>query len=698
MQGNAIVNFFKLAATLLLVGLVWFTWFTVNKQHDTAIKSKKKVDALQNEMQVLRSQSRKQTDTVSELSGRIDSLIEAIAKGGGQGNVNVEGLVGGEGQPVRRRRRDPGAGEAPRYLSEAAQALWGRHDNFLEMDPEPILPIADEVEGVDYAGRLHVYYGGQPSKINPITASDANVSNRFHQYCMAPVADSHAKDASKYEGVLAVRVEVNKPEYTEYVVFLRDDVYWHTPQVDLDLYPHLSERRRVTAHDFKFTYDVILNEDVNCEHLRGYYSEFESCEVVDDFCFIVRWKKPQYNSISFTLQRFPIPKHVLAYNEQGEAYAEEDLGVNFNDHWFYKESNYVGCGPYLVADLDTSSHLLFRRNEDWPLDLPAIKEIHFKINSDSRTGEKLLESGEMDLSTVAPKEWHKRTVREKDKSSVFTDGTLSEHFVQSTSFSFIGWKNTHPIFKDKRVRKALTLACDRYRLVETLMAGKGQVVAGTQPVDSPFTPTHIKPLPFDLEAAQALLAEAGWKDADGDGVLEKELDGVVTPFQFRATVPAGVDTWKTFFEIFREDLTKIGIKMDPEFLQWKMFVEKLDTREFECVTLAWASNGWESDLHQIWHSSQADKTPSSNFIEYRNPAGDDALIVKSFAPPSTTRKESAQNAARFAGVASTRSNPTPSSPPRSSPVMWWKNRVDGVCPRPAAISSAALACATPPST
>jgi ABC-type transport system substrate-binding protein len=404
------------------------------------------------------------------------------------------------------------------------------------------------------------------------------------------------------------------------VVWLRNDVWWHTPQVDLARHPHLAGKHRLTAHDVKFTLDLILNRDVDAAHTRNYYSECEGIEVIDDFCYLMRWRKPQFNSIAFTLNLEPIPKFVFGHDEGGEPYDEGQIGHAFNKHWFYEAGHYCGCGPYFVAEYEPGRHLLLRRFEDYYGQKPPIFEIWSEFFPDAETAAKKVESGEHDFHSLQMKEYEKKVVKEKGQNP-FSDGRMGEFWTWGVSYSFIAWKNTHPIFRDARVREAMTWACDRPRIVRDLELDQARLSTGPQLPGGPFADPTMEPTPFDLSQARTILAEAGWTDTDGDGLLDKEIDGVRTPFRFTAMVPNN-QLFIPIFEIFKEDLRKIGVQMDIDLLFWKQFKERLDARTFECTALVWSTDGWESDCYQIWHSSQADEVPSSNFIEFRDPEAD----------------------------------------------------------------------------
>ena len=496
-----------------------------------------------------------------------------------------------------------------------ARGLWGRYPDFLEPDPDPV-PVPDVNDpGIDPSGTLSFYYGSTPSGINPIVDNDADLTVWLKSYTFDYVAKRHYKNPGKYAPGLARRVEVS-PDYKEWVIWLRPGVLWHPPRVDLDRYPHLRGEHEVTAHDAKFTLDLIQNPDSDCGHLRPYYTDLVDVEVVDDYCYIARWSRATVVSIEYNLASvYFIPKFIFAYDEAGEPYAPEEVGLAFNDHWFPREGNWVGSGPYYVADYDENSHWLFKRYENYWGQRPPIRELRGLIFSDLKARVDKLEAGETDIALLTALEAQQK----KDQGAKpFIDGSLSEVWTWSTGTAFIAYKNTHPIFSDVKVRHAMTHAADRKRMIETINLGHGAVITGPQHVQSVMNPPGLEPLAFDLDKAKRLLAEAGWEDTDEDGILDKVIDGVRKPFHFTAMVPNN-NQFRPVFEIFKEDLLKIGVKMDLDLLFWKQFAERLDARTFEVTGLVWSSSGWESFLRQIWHSDMIKEVPSSNFIEFSDP-------------------------------------------------------------------------------
>jgi peptide/nickel transport system substrate-binding protein len=191
-------------------------------------------------------------------------------------------------------------------------------------------------------------------------------------------------------------------------------------------------------------------------------------------------------------------------------------------------------------------------------------------------------------------------------------------------YSFIGWNNDHPIFRDKRVRQAMTYFTDRKQIAKTILFGLGEVVDG--PIFF-FRPEYDKTLysyPYDPDKALKLLKEAGWADTDGDGILDKVIDGKRVPFRFEFKVPSASQTGKSILLVLQEELRRHGIMASVRELDWTIFLDDTKNHRFDAATLAWSMPASEPDEYQVWHSSQA-ANKGSNFISYKNARVDKIL-------------------------------------------------------------------------
>ncbi len=156
---------------------------------------------------------------------------------------------------------------------------------------------------------------------------------------------------------------------------------------------------------------------------------------------------------------------------------------------------------------------------------------------------------------------------------------------------------------------------DRQTILDKLLFGLGIVVSGSSYVNSPDYDAQIAPYPYDPQEAVRLLEEAGWVDHDGDGVRDR--DGI--PFSFEFLIAAGSKFAEQLATIFQENLKRVGIQMEIRRLEWAVFIQKIQSRDFDACTLGW-SLSWETDPYQIWHSSQ--RAGGSNFVGFAHDEAD----------------------------------------------------------------------------
>jgi ABC-type transport system substrate-binding protein len=183
------------------------------------------------------------------------------------------------------------------------------------------------------------------------------------------------------------------------------------------------------------------------------------------------------------------------------------------------------------------------------------------------------------------------------------------------------------MFADKRVRRAMTYAFDRQRVIDNVWAGLGVVTTSPYLPGSPNIDPDIKPIPFDLAESKKLLAQAGWTDTNGDGLLDKELhvgDGKRSPFEFHFAFTSGQKESETTAKILADDLLKVGVKMIIDPMEWSLFTKRREDHEFDAIMTAWLLP-WYTDLYQVWHSSQIDVPKGSNVEGFRNAKADQII-------------------------------------------------------------------------
>ncbi|MCC6319800.1 MAG: peptide ABC transporter substrate-binding protein [Gemmatimonadaceae bacterium] len=255
-----------------------------------------------------------------------------------------------------------------------------------------------------------------------------------------------------------------------------------------------------TSADVKFTVDAINSPDYNPESTDG-FDRISSVDTPDSLTAIVHYREP-YAPYQLQFVRGALPRHVL----EGK---DIDRATEYN-------RAPLGTGPYRVAEWKTGEYILLERVPNYwrGSAFPKIERIQFKFIPNTTTRVNQLASGEAHVVALVP--WDK--YRE-----LATIPGLTVHRMPGNSYEHITLNQRQvPAFRDVRVRRALTHAIDRELIARTILDSLAPVVHGAiQPVSWAFTDS-VQHYPFDPARARTLLDSAGWTDADGDGIRERE--------------------------------------------------------------------------------------------------------------------------------------------------------------------------------
>lgn len=509
-------------------------------------------------------------------------------------------------------------GEYRRLFSDAQWEALNAPGNMLSVPASPLIP-PDGVPG----GTLQRAFSADLPSLIPLGVNAADVAE-LYSYISDGLASRDRSNPEVWIPGLAYRIEVNE-EKTEYHIWLRDDVKWHEPAVDLTdpAYAWLDGDHYVTTDDFVFAYDLVQNSDVPVGYLRNYYQNCEGIEVINDHEFIVRWSEPEFTALSATFGLGALPRWLYSFDEQGNEFPESELGQRFMEHWYSQKA--IGVGPFRFVSWTPGGSLRIERNEDYYGEKPLLEAIEFRVLTDATARMNSLLAGELDYTAIEPSQYKSEIV--DGGAAEFQNGEIEHQSFSGPAYRYLGWNADGPYFGDRRVRLAMTHAFNRELTIRRNLNGLGSLTTGPFFQDNPAYDQSIQPWRFDLDRAAELLSEAGWIDRDGDGIREKTISGRKTNFTFKMLTYGHRPEIISSMEIFREDLRSLGVLMDIETVDWSVMIERMMNKDFDAYTGGW-SLGWEVDLYQVWHSSQADIPRGSNRIGFRN-AEADAIIEAS---------------------------------------------------------------------
>ena len=183
-----------------------------------------------------------------------------------------------------------------------------------------------------------------------------------------------------------------------------------------------------------------------------------------------------------------------------------------------------------------------------------------------------------------------------------------------------GSTEPHPIFGDREVRRALTMAVDREAMVRNVFGEHGLVGIGPVTRGVATADTTIAQIPFDRERAALVLDSLGWRDANGDGVRER----AGRPLEFSLIVPTSSSFRMRMAVLLQEQLAQVGAKVSVEALEFGTFIQRQNRRRFDAAMGGVGIDPLPGGIKQSW-SAGAIGSGGSNFTGYASPTFD-ALV------------------------------------------------------------------------
>jgi peptide/nickel transport system substrate-binding protein len=498
-----------------------------------------------------------------------------------------------------------------------------------------LMPYDRSYYHADKQGGTLKIFEDTPRRLNPLIDSSA-ITQRVQAVTTDSLCDRPPTHPEQWSESLATSVIISD-DYKIYTFNLRRGVKWQRPVLAQQKeYAWLTKEVELTAADFKFAVDLILDPAVDCPSLRNYYEDIEKAEVVDDYTLRLVWKKKTYNSLAASLGLAPLPRHVYGRNSDGSVVPADKLGVNFNQHWFDELHAVVGVGAYILEEYVPDKIMRLRRNPDYWGVLYHFDAIEWNMEIKKDDAQLIaFKNGLVHAYGLMPNYYKSEILDHNEPRFAALDpnnpkagrmGELAWERVKKMQYTYLGWNLRREPFNDKRVRQAMSHALPKERIIKDVFFGLGIPVLSDVAPGTQYANTELKPYAFDLERAKTLLAEAGWKDSDGDGVLDRMINGTKKDFRFVMKYMANTSTYDNMMLIYKNELRKIGIEMIPRPIEWKEIMRSVEDRDFEALMSGWQTD-WEIDYFQLWHSSQAEVQGGSNHGGFVN-ARVDELAVK----------------------------------------------------------------------
>ncbi|MDA3960790.1 MAG: ABC transporter substrate-binding protein [Planctomycetota bacterium] len=513
----------------------------------------------------------------------------------------------------------PGDDAATTTPLPAGDGLVRENGNFL------LPPRTDYFHPDRIGGTLHSF-SSTPPGLNPIIENAADVSS-LHGLCNGSLATRDSAEPAKWRSELATSVLIEN-DYHTYTFALRRGVMWQVPSLartDPENFGWLDKPFELTAHDFVFYVEMAKHEDVQAPQAKAYFDDLDRAEALDDYTLRLHWKRKVYTSLGTSMGLEPLPRHIYSKDQSGNALPAEQISLAFNKHWFDEQRGMTGVGRYVLWDYEADKQIRLRRN---PRFWGAGDHFDYRdYNCSIRDPEAKLTSfknGQVESYSLTPTQYKTNILDGREgrfNADKPREGEIAFERTKGLVYYYIGWNMRRPLFSDRRVRQALSHAFPKQRIIDEVFFGLGQPAVGNVHPDSAYFNDQLKDYDFDLDRAQELLFQAGWEDSNGDGLLDKTIDGTSVPFSFKVKYYANSPEWDRTLGVYQAQLRKLGIEMTPLPLEWKLLVRVYEDRDFDAVGGGWRMS-YEVDFEQLWHSKYAEEPRSSNHCGFADPEAD----------------------------------------------------------------------------
>lgn len=377
-----------------------------------------------------------------------------------------------------------------------------------------------------------------------------------------PTLMKMAADGS-IEGLTAKSSEASEDGKT-WTFFINDDLYW-------------SDGEKFTPEDVLFTFNYLAENYPAAGWMK---STVDNISLQEGDAVVFKLNKP-YSRLNLELATYPIlAEHIWEKVEKPMEYTNE--GEN------------VGFGPFYIAKTDLGAGVIyFQKNPYWKGTQPKIDsiEIHTFANMDVLS--LALEKGDVDA-------YYKYAGTYPYTSIAKLKDTGNFDFVEKDNIGliFLGMNLQKEPMSDIRFRKALSYAIDYSEMLKLDALGYGQVSnAGFVP-PSMINFKETAKLEYNPTQAKAILEDAGYKDSNGDGILE-DRDGKNIKLTFLTR-----NDYQRITELTVDYLKALGIESEVKNMDSSTWIKQKDAGEYDLTITR--STPWGMLMHANWGTGYFD--------------------------------------------------------------------------------------------
>jgi ABC-type transport system substrate-binding protein len=402
---------------------------------------------------------------------------------------------------------------------------------------------------------------------------------------------------------------------TVFIYTLRDDVRW-------------DDSSKLTSEDVIFSAKMVIAPLTNNPQVKGNYLGVIKEVKTDSLgrVILIAHSKHRANAEVFTevylmQKKFWDPNDITDEMDFADCYdpdfkPSEKLQEWFDDFNLPDKSKNLkwlcGLGAYEMTEwLDDNFITLVKKRNWWgETDLQMQnknepEKIIFRIIKDENALYYALRNENIDaVNRIGLSKLMK--LRQHD---YFNEKYLSE-FKDQFAYNYIGLNlkpdgiQHQPIFSNKKVRKAFAHLIPVDDIIKVFYKGMAKRQNSYVSHLKIEYNSKLKPYPLDVDLAKKILKEDGWKDSDGDNILDKNIDGRKIQLSFKMNYMPESSPSQEIVLMIKEEAYKAGIEVIPNPMDFSLFYEKAFTHDFDAILGSWTQSALYEDPTQLFHTSQ----------------------------------------------------------------------------------------------
>jgi peptide/nickel transport system substrate-binding protein len=457
--------------------------------------------------------------------------------------------------------------------------------------------------------------GGQPSVVRIGWASGPDSLNIGVAWLASAYTISELTYSSMYEfkldGTLALDLGTDESASADGLVYtykIRDGVKFHDGQP-------------LTAKDIAFTYNLVMAHE-DFPTLHSYVEHFVSVEAPDDTTVVITLDQPIPNIASKLVFLYVLPEHIWKDHSEGDAAAA------------YENLEMIGSGPFKMLEYKPNEFIRLGVNKDYYGAVPKVDEVIFQVFSSSDVLIQALKTGQVDMITSVPNT-SVESLKTAENVKVVTGAPLSPD-LEDIIFNMVDPANCptadgglctgHPALRDKQVRLAMAYATDKNKIIEIVKLGLAKPGIALIPSGmGEWFNSDVKDFEYDPAKANQMLDDAGYLDANGDGI--RDMPDGSRPLTFRMNWPSSDNEAPRIAELLSEMWKELGITLEMQAVESDALTSKCcPALDYDLMIWGWVA---DPDPNSLLIVPTTDQIPTGyNETGYSNPRYDELFVAQ----------------------------------------------------------------------